>query len=162
MSTDRGYDVPMSVGTAFLQYVLEQLTRTGRVTSRRMFGAVGLYCDDRFFGLIDDDTLFLKVDDSTRADYVSRGMKPFCPYKDKPDVSMSYYTVPADILDDAEDLVQWARRSVAIAKPRPVKKPKPSSPPLSAARQLRRAQRRAQRASSPSPKRRKKSKPSKR
>ena len=45
---------PMTVGAAFLQYVLEQLARTGRVTSRRMFGGVGLYCDTVFFGLIDD------------------------------------------------------------------------------------------------------------
>jgi DNA transformation protein and related proteins len=138
----------MSVGAAFLQYVLDQLERTGRLTTRRMFGGVGLYCDDRFFGFIDDDTLFFKVDDSTRADYVSRGMKPFSPYKNKPDVSMSYYTVPADVLDDAEDLVQWARRSVAIATPRAAKKPKqktrttalspkPLKPSLPAARRLR-------------------------
>lgn len=159
-SSKRSYDPPMSVGPVFHQYVLEQLARTGHVISRRMFGAVGLYCDDRFFAVIDDDTLFFKVDDSTRADYVSRGMKPFRPYKDKPDVSMNYYTVPADVLDDAEELVQWARRSVAIAMPRPVKKPKPSpsaaprssaSKPLSAARRARRAQR----ASSPSGKRNK-------
>ena len=51
--------------------------------------------------------------------FTARGMKPFCPYRDKPDVSMSYYTVPADVLDDAEDLVTWARRSVAIAAAKP-------------------------------------------
>jgi DNA transformation protein len=105
----------MTVGSAYLQYVLEQLERTGKVTSRRMFGAVGLYCDGVFFGIVDDDTLYFKVDDSTRSHYEARGMKPFCPYRDKPDVSMSYYTVPADVLDDSEELVAWARRSVAIA-----------------------------------------------
>jgi DNA transformation protein and related proteins len=111
----------MTVGAAYLQYVLEQLERTGRVTSRRMFGAVGLYCDDHFFAVIDDDTLYFKVGDATRADYESRGMKPFCPYRDKPEVSMNYYTVPADVLDDAEELVAWARRSVAIAAASPKK-----------------------------------------
>ena len=113
----------MSVGAAFHQYVLEQLQRAGRVTSRRMFGAVGLYCDDVFFAIIDDDTLYFKVDDTTRADYESRGMKPFRPYKNKPEVSMTYYTVPVDVLDDAEELVLWARRSVSIAGvPKPRKK----------------------------------------
>jgi DNA transformation protein and related proteins len=111
----------MAVGTAYLQYVLEQLERTGKVTSRRMFGAVGLYCDGVFFSIVHDDTLYFKVDDSTRANYEARGMKPFCPYRDKPDVSMSYYTVPADVLDDAEELVAWARRSVAIAAAKPPK-----------------------------------------
>jgi DNA transformation protein len=116
----------MSVGAAFLQYVLEQLERLRGVTQRRMFGGVGIYCDDVFFALIDDDTLYLKVDDSTRPDYESRGMQAFRPYKDKPEVSMTYYTVPADVLDDAEQLVTWARRSVVLASAskRPVRKKK--------------------------------------
>ena len=105
----------MSVGAGFLQYVLEQLERLGAVTPRRMFGAVGLYRDGVFFALIDDDTLYFKVDDTTRPDYESRGMQPLRPYKDKPDVSMSYYTVPVDVLDDPEELVTWARRSVSVA-----------------------------------------------
>ena len=105
----------MSVGAGFLQYVLEQLERLGGVTPRRMFGAVGLYRDGVFFALIDDDTLYFKVNDTTRADYESRGMQPFRPYKDKPEVSMTYYTVPVEALDDAEELVSWAQRSVAIA-----------------------------------------------
>ncbi len=112
----------MSVGVAFLQYVLEQLERTGRVTSRRMFGAVGLYCDSVFFALVDDDTLYFKVDDTTRPDYETRGMKPLRPFKDKPEVSLTYFTVPADVLDDAEELVKWARRAVAIAAAAPKKK----------------------------------------
>ncbi|MEJ1962355.1 MAG: TfoX/Sxy family protein [Gammaproteobacteria bacterium] len=111
----------MSVGAAFLQYVLEQLGRAGRVTSRRMFGAVGLYCDGVFFAVIDDDTLFFKTGDDTRANYESRGMKPFRPYADKPEVSMSYYTVPADVLDDQEELVAWARQAVKIAAAAPKK-----------------------------------------
>jgi DNA transformation protein len=113
----------MSVGAAFLQYVLEQLERLGGVTSRRMFGAVGLYRDGVFFAIIDDDTLYFKTDDSTRPDYESRGMKAFRPYKDRPEVSMTYFTLPADVLDDAEEMVIWARRSVAIAGV-PKRKPK--------------------------------------
>jgi DNA transformation protein len=111
----QAYDLAMTVSAVYLQYILEQLAGAGRVTSRRMFGAVGLYCDGLFFGVIDDDTLFLKVDDSTRGDYESRGMKAFRPYADKPEISMSYFTVPADVLDDADELVAWARRSVAVA-----------------------------------------------
>src|SRR5688572_2808270 len=118
----------MPVGAAFLQYVLEQLERAGKVTSRRMFGGVGLYGDGVFFGLIDDDTLYFKVDDTTRADYEARGGKAFRPYKDRPEVSMTYYTVPADILDDAEELVAWARRSIAVAASSPKTPKKPTTP----------------------------------
>ena len=111
----------MAVGAAFLQYVLEQLQRTGRLAPRRMFGAVGLYCDGVFFGLIDDDTLYLKVDERTRPEYEARGGKPLRPYRDRPETSMTYFTVPADVLDDAEELVIWARRSVAIGAAAPKK-----------------------------------------
>lgn len=37
------------------------------VTARRMFGEYGLYCDGRVFGLICDDTLFLKPLPEVRA-----------------------------------------------------------------------------------------------
>jgi DNA transformation protein len=111
----------MAISAAYVQYVLEQLERTGRVTSRRMFGAVGLYCDGVFFGVIGEDALYFKVGDATRADYESRGMQPFRPYADRPEVSMTYFTVPADVLDDSEELVAWAKRSVAIAAASPKK-----------------------------------------
>jgi DNA transformation protein len=105
----------MAASNDYLQYILEQLAGLGGVTSRRMFGAFGLYHEEQFFALIDSDTLYFKVGDSNREDYESRGMNRFRPYKDKPDLSMSYYEVPADVLEDVEDLVVWARRSVDAA-----------------------------------------------
>ncbi len=105
----------MAVSSSFLAYVVEQLAGLGRVRSKRMFGGVGLYCDDLFFGLLDDDVLYLKVDDSNRDDFTARGMKPFQPFRDKPEYSMSYYQVPAETIEDAEDLVRWARKAVRVA-----------------------------------------------
>ncbi len=105
----------MPVTDDYLQYVLEQLTGLGQVTPRRMFGGVGLYHDERFFGLIAQDTLYFKVNDSNRGDYEARGMERFRPFADKPLWSMTYYTVPADTLEDADECVIWARKSVAVA-----------------------------------------------
>ncbi len=105
----------MPVGVDFLSFVLEQLAQLRGVSSRRMFGGVGLYWDGLFFGLIDDDVLYLKVDDSNRTDYTARGMDAFRPFKDKPLYSMTYFQVPADVLEEAELLVQWARKSCAVA-----------------------------------------------
>lgn len=105
----------MPVSSDYLQYILEQLARLPRVTSRRMFGGVGLYSDGVFFAIIDNDTVFFKVDDSTRETYVERGSEPFRPYKDRPEVSMSYFQVPAEILEDADELVPWARAAVRAA-----------------------------------------------
>jgi len=105
----------MAVSEGFAAYVIEQLALIARVTSRRMFGGVGLYADGLFFGLIDADTLFLRVDDRNRGEFDRRGCKPFVPYPDKPEVSMSYFDVPADVLEDAEELSRWARGSVSVA-----------------------------------------------
>jgi DNA transformation protein len=110
----------MAVSDGYLDYVLEQLCGLGRVVPRRMFGGVGLYHGERFFGLVFRDTLYLKVDDSNRGDYETRGMDRFRPYPDKPHLSMTYYAAPADILEDAEECTVWARKSVAAANvPKP-------------------------------------------
>jgi DNA transformation protein len=111
----------MSVSAGYLEYVLGQLATLGAVSARRMFGGVGLYSGQHFFGLIDDDVLFLRADETNRADFVARGMPAFQPFKDKPEFSMSYYQAPADVLEDAEELVRWARASVAVAVRQPVK-----------------------------------------
>jgi DNA transformation protein len=105
----------LATSNEYLQYVLEQLTGLGSVTARRMFGGTGLYLHDVFFALISHDTLYLKVDDTTRSDYLGRGMEPFRPYPDRPKTSLSYYQVPVDVLEDAQQLVEWAREAVRAA-----------------------------------------------
>jgi DNA transformation protein and related proteins len=111
----------MPVSASYAEYLLEQLTGLGKLSSRRMFGAVGLYCDGRFFGLVDDDALFLKVDDHNRGGYLARGMAPFRPFRDRPEFSMSYYQAPVDVIEDSEQLVAWARAAVRAAIESPSK-----------------------------------------
>jgi DNA transformation protein len=106
----------MAVSSDFLTLVLEQLGGLAGVTSQRMFGGVGLYCDELFFGLIADDVLYLRADDANRADYTARGMSPFRPYADRPQLSMKYYETPAEVLEDPSELVAWAQRSLEAAR----------------------------------------------
>ncbi len=103
----------MSVSNGYRTYILDQLAAVPALNTRRMFGGVGLYSGESFFALIDDDVLFFKVDDSNREDYVSRGMKAFLPIPGKS--SFGYYQVPADVIEEAEELTRWARRSVEVA-----------------------------------------------
>jgi DNA transformation protein len=105
----------MPVTDDYLQYVLEQLSGLGHVSARRLFGGVGLYHQDRIFGLIFRDILYFKADDSNRGDYETRGMDRFRPYADKPLWSMTYYAVPADTLEDADECIVWARKSLGVA-----------------------------------------------
>jgi DNA transformation protein len=105
----------MAVQAQFLAYVLEQLAGLGSLRSNRMFGGVGLYSDGLFFGLIDDDTLFFKTDGSNIEPYRARRMPRFMPFPDRPEAVLGYHQVPADVIEDAETLVEWASRSVAVA-----------------------------------------------
>src|ERR1700761_7186027 len=99
----------------YLQFVLDQLAGLGGVVSRRMFSGAGIYQDETFFALVFEDTLYFKVNDTNRPDYESRGMNRFQPYKDRPLLSFTYYEVPADVIDNRDQLVAWAVRSVAAA-----------------------------------------------
>jgi DNA transformation protein and related proteins len=104
----------MRVSDGFRAFVLEQLAGLTSVQARAMFGAIGLYANDVFFGILAADTLYLKVDDSNRSQYEAEGMTAFRPYADKP-MSMSYYQVPARVLEDDDELTAWARASVRVA-----------------------------------------------
>jgi len=103
----------MPVSDAFLTFVLDQLSEWGGVTIRKMFGGAGLYRDGRMFGLVADDVAYLKVDDSNREAFIRAGSSDFKPFADKP-VRMSYYEVPPDVLEVPEELIEWARRFLAI------------------------------------------------
>ena len=106
----------MTVTGGFRSLVLEQLGRVVRdVRGRSMFGGVGIYSGDLFFALISDDTLYFKVDDSTRPDFESRKMTPFRPYGPDGEV-MQYYCVPPELLDDVDLLGKWAQKAVEVAR----------------------------------------------
>jgi DNA transformation protein and related proteins len=105
----------MAVSDDFREFVLEQLRPSGRVASRSMFGGVGLYLDGLFFALIDDDTLYFKTDDSNRARYERAGSTPFCPFPGRPDQALGYWQVPAEVLEDADELSIWAREAMNVA-----------------------------------------------
>lgn len=106
----------MPMTPSIQSYVLEQLGRAVPVTSRRMFGAVGIYSDGRFFAILDEDRLYFKVDDSSRPEFERAGMGPFRPYGDAR--SMQYFEVPIDVLEDPDELRLWAGRAIRAAAKR--------------------------------------------
>jgi DNA transformation protein len=105
----------MAASREYLQYVLEQLCGIAGVSARRLFSGFGLYCGSQVFGLVFGDTLYFKVGDASRPDYEARGMSRFRPFRDKPQLSTSYYEVPGDVLEDRDDLAVWGRRAMEAA-----------------------------------------------
>jgi len=105
----------MALSDDFVDYVRDQLSQWGEVSVRRMFGGAGLYREGKMFGLIADDVAYLKVDDSNRDEFVKAESSPFNPYPDKVKTTiMSYYEIPPDVLEDPDELAQWAQRSLDI------------------------------------------------
>ncbi|HSJ32725.1 MAG TPA: TfoX/Sxy family protein [Longimicrobiales bacterium] len=103
----------MSTSPEFRSFVLEQLGRVVPVTSRSMFGGVGIYSGGLFFALMDGDSLYLKVDDGNRPAFERIGSRPFQPYDDER--TMQYYELPTDILEDVDELREWVEGAVAVA-----------------------------------------------
>jgi DNA transformation protein len=101
----------MSVSEEYLEYVLDLLTVIEPVQAKRMFGGAGLYHQGLFFGLIADDVLYFKVGDSNKADYEAAGSGPFRPFGT---YAMSYYEVPADVLEDPDELAVWALKAIEV------------------------------------------------
>ncbi len=105
----------MAVSSNYLDYVLDQLSCVGPVTSKRMFGGAGIYLDSLFFALVADDVLYFKVDESNREEFEAEGMKPFKPFGEE-SYSMGYFEVPIEVLEDRDKLNEWANKSIAVAQ----------------------------------------------
>ena len=63
----------MAVSNDFLEYIRDQLREWGPISVRKMFGGAGLYRDGKMFGLVADDVIYLKVDDTNRGKYEAVG-----------------------------------------------------------------------------------------
>jgi DNA transformation protein len=105
----------MVVSKQYLDYLIGQLAGLGGLEARRMFGGVGLYSRGTFFGLLYKEKLYFKTDDSTRPEYEARGSEGFRPRANLKNAKMTYYTVPAEVLEDEDELVRWAKKAVAVA-----------------------------------------------
>ncbi len=112
----------MTRDSEFGDYLLELLESVGGVRLKAMFGGHGLFQDDVMFGLIADETLYLKVDQENLTLFEDAGMEPFTYTSKGKAMAMSYYQAPPDSLEDAEALLPWA--ASAIAASRRAKKPK--------------------------------------
>lgn len=106
----------MRVSDSYRDFVLDQLAGVPGLRPKAMFGGIGLYAGDRFFGILAGDLLYFKVDETNRGDYEACGSSAFRPYADRP-MTMPYFDVPIAVIEDPDELARWAVRSIAIAVP---------------------------------------------
>ena len=106
----------MAVSASFLDYVKELFAPFGAISIRRMFGGAGVYCDDLFFAIVDDDVIYLKTDGQSREEFELRGLEPFTfETKDGRIASMSYYSAPGEIFENEDELRRWTSLALDAA-----------------------------------------------
>ena len=114
----------MTVSDGYCTFIIDALSRSlPDIRTRKMFGGVGVYSGDLFFALLDDDTLYFKVDDETRPDFEAIGMGPFRPFGEDGE-TMQYYEVSADLIEDSDALAVWAERAISVARRAQARRPR--------------------------------------
>ena len=120
--------MPSQAAMEFKNSIVHQLNQVAPVTARSMFGGYGLYAEGIMFALIAYETLYFKVDDENRADYIDCGMGPFLYERHGQPIQMSYYQLPETVLEDPLELLSWIEKAQAAARrsktPKRVKKSK--------------------------------------
>lgn len=94
---------------SFVEFVRDQLSSLDGVTVRAMFGGHGLSLRGSFFAIAYDGRLYFKTSPETLARYEAAGMAAFQPPKGAK--VRSYHEVPADVLDDRDELATWAEEA---------------------------------------------------
>jgi len=108
----------------YIQHCLELLAPIGPTRARRMFGGFGLYADDVFLALVQDEQLYLKADDTSRAEFEAAGCRPFVYDAAGKSVSLGYWTAPDEAMESPALMLPWARLAFAAALRARTRKPR--------------------------------------
>lgn len=94
------------------EFVRDQLRGWAPVTVRPLFSGWGIYNGPIMFGLIARDAIYFRTDDANRPDFEAAGMEPYrYAMPNGKTMTMSYSQVPAEAMEDAEELAAWARKA---------------------------------------------------
>ena len=100
----------------FHDYVMNEVFEgTNGISSKGMFGGWGIYKDGVFFALIAEGVLYFKVDETNRKDFERLGSRPFTYFKRGKEITMSYWELPAEIMEDKSELPKWIQQSVWVS-----------------------------------------------
>jgi DNA transformation protein len=106
----------MTKNSNFIDNVLEQFGNAEGISTRRMFGGVGIYRYGAMFGLVADERLYFKVDEANKPDYQNAGSVPFTYDKHnktggKKILAMSYWELPAHVFEDRDLIFSWMTKA---------------------------------------------------
>ena len=103
----------MSASKEFVSHVRELLSSVGELTDGKFFGGHALKYGGKQFAMIMGNTLYLRVNDATRPDYVAKGAKPFSYLTKARRVEVrTYFAAPEELLESKEELLAWTRKAI--------------------------------------------------
>ena len=101
----------------FAEFLREQLAPLGHLAMRRMFGKTGVFCNGLMFGMVANDTFYVRVDDQNRTVFKEAEAVPPLKYeKQGATIDLAFWRVPDRLLDEPDELVMWARAALAAAR----------------------------------------------
>lgn len=102
-----------------LEFVMDQTGKAGVMTSKRMFGEYGIYCDGKIVALFCDNQLFVKPTEGGRA-YIKN------PIEAPPYPGAKMYFLIEDKIEDQDwvsELIRLTAQEVPLPKDKVLKSP---------------------------------------
>jgi DNA transformation protein len=104
------------VSQDFIEYVHELLAPLGVIRVKRMFGAAGVYLDEVFFAVLDDDQLYFRVDEEIEDRFRAAGSEPFIfRMNDGREAPLNFWRAPDAAMDGPDEAAPWARMAFEAA-----------------------------------------------
>ena len=100
----------------FATYVKDLMEPFEGISMRAMFGGYGIYQHGLMIALIAQGELYFKADAKNVDSFKAQGAEPFVytGKRDKP-ITMSYYKILPDVLEDQDELKKWVNFSYGAA-----------------------------------------------
>lgn len=106
----------MVASTEFASFLREQLAPLGHVTTRRMFGKTGVFCEGVMLGMVTENLLYFRVDSQNRTSFKEAEACPSLSYvKNGCTIDLSFWGAPDRLFDEHAELIAWARAALAAA-----------------------------------------------
>jgi len=101
----------------FLNYVVnDAMVGIEDISFRPMFGGYGIYKNGVIFAIITSSKLFFKTDETNQSDFEDLGSQPFTYARKNKSATLSYWELPAEIMEDRKKIEQWVDKSVQISR----------------------------------------------
>ncbi|MTI30643.1 TfoX/Sxy family protein [Xanthovirga aplysinae] len=95
--------------TLTAELLVEKLISIAKISHKKMFGGYGIFCEGKMFGMVDSKgQAYLKVNESNKQQFENNGAHQHS--------KMPYYSIPKEIMNNQDDLIEWAKTSIAINK----------------------------------------------